>query len=826
MLPSELRTKRRLVKAACGAAILATIAIFAVPYIRDRRTPKSPQAPLTDVDIRSYELHASAHFATQTIHATLRIEGQLIDPAVIVLDSAVSQINKVTGGNASDVYEFSIDEKREELRIKTAPGSKVGDSFSISIEYEAKASNALAFYLGQDDDPVTSRVVSTGGEPTEVPQWMPCHNTPADRALFRVEFEVPEGEDAVASGQREPASSAVTTTGRRTIRYSSGHDIPIYTMGFAAGTLQMVTASAGRLPLQLWQRVGAPIDTQGITALMAQLLARFEAMFGPYPFPSLSVVFVPNLPSGAEGASLFFLDEASGEGLLDRNTIAHMFAHQWIGAYATIADWQDLWVKEGLAVVAAGEELTLREERSGDVTPALHGGNFTFDLGDTILDRGLSYGHKPTSLSTTGPYNRAAWLLTQTRALSGDAAFFGAWQNLLHASAWGTISTADVELLLTKLRGDAPIPPWRRLLSADSAPLLRAAATPRGLVYSLSLESAEGLLLSPVTLTTVTKAGIATVTPIKADGEHELASEPGGYIVFDEADTHTANIVPREANEAAASTFASISPLALETLLSRSIAAEATILGAIASTSLTPDLFARLFSRLRSARARAVLLAKSCSAMAENSENAAWVQKLEPALRDAKDIGYRNMSACGSALAERLFGNEVEALVAKRSIADVARLEYLLGFDFGDEGSLRRFGPIAESSPSPRLRALALRRLLRQAEGNHFTAIPETDARRTPWEEFFLRVLARASSPDRIVDAMSGSAALRDTRALKVLSARLQSQDLPDDTQAALICMARFEVDELELTEFFRNLLTAPLGPIAQERTRDLDSCD
>jgi Peptidase M1 N-terminal domain len=198
MLPSELRTKRRLVKAACGAAILATIAIFAVPYIRDRRTPKSPQAPLTDVDIRSYELHASAHFATQTIHATLRIEGQLIDPAVIVLDSAVSQINKVTGSNASEVYEFSIDEKREELRIRTAPGSKVGDSFSISIEYEAKASNALAFYLGQDDDPVTSRVVSTGGEPTEVPQWMPCHNTPADRALFRVEFEVPEGEDAVA----------------------------------------------------------------------------------------------------------------------------------------------------------------------------------------------------------------------------------------------------------------------------------------------------------------------------------------------------------------------------------------------------------------------------------------------------------------------------------------------------------------------------------------------------------------------------------------------------------------------------------------------------
>jgi aminopeptidase N len=818
----KLSTKR-VTQGVCAVATVAVVCASAALYIRKSNAPKKPPAALHDIDIRSYGLSASVYPTKQAIHATVRIEGTLVIPSAIVLDSAVAKIVGVTDTKSGAKRKFSVDEKMEELRIETLPNAKSGDSFSLDIAYEAEGSAALTFYGGTSEDPVAARLAYTGNAPTRVPSWMPCHNTPADRAKFVSEFELADGENAVASGQRESDANGKRPDGRNVVKYSSVQEIPIDAMGFAAGALEVVTAKAGHLPVQMWHRPGAVVDTAAVASLFEKLLPRFENQYGSYPFPSLNIAFLPDLPNGAESASLLMVDEASGQGILDRSLFAHEFAHQWIGVYATIASWGDLWIKEGLAVMSSGEALAIFDENPGSTGSPLYASNLTFDSNDAIVNPMLSTERKPITAFTTGPYNRAAWLFSQVRAQAGDTAFFAAWKDLLAASAWGTIATTEAIDTLVKLGGKNLAPILPSMITSVGAPRLNAEATAGRLKYSL--ENPGNLLIAPVTVTVVNAAGVATVTPLKTDAEHEIDVEIGGYAVFDEADVHTKPVVPTEALAAAATTFKGVSPLALNTFLSRSVSAEFVTIAHMRPENLTPQLFGDLFPRLRTSRARAVLLAKGCEAMKANPGEGEWAGKLEPALRDTKNIGYQNMAACGIPLAERVFGAEADALVAKNATVSADRLEYILGFDFGEAASLRRFGPLAESSPSSRIRNLALRRLRRQVEGKHFSPVPENAKAEEAWANFFLRVLANATSPRRLLDATSGSSTLGDARAVNAVAERIRSQWLPDDTQSELICLVPPMATTEEFFDFAEHLPSDQLGETARERASNPDSC-
>ena len=98
-------------------------------------------------------------------------------------------------------------------------------------------------------------------------------------------------------------------------------------------------------------------------------MPRFVSYFGTrYPFAKLDLVAVPDLvPGGMENAGAIFLRD--DRVLLDpataptaqlprrRKLIAHELAHQWLGDLVTMRWWDDLWLSEATATLAANEAL-------------------------------------------------------------------------------------------------------------------------------------------------------------------------------------------------------------------------------------------------------------------------------------------------------------------------------------------------------------------------------------------------------------------------------------------------------------------------------------
>jgi hypothetical protein len=91
------------------------------------------------------------------------------------------------------------------------------------------------------------------------------------------------------------------------------------------------------------------IDGSGFARRVAEALVDLRAEYGPYPWPGLSVVVVPNLErSGIEYPNLIF----EGSAGLQRVT-THEVAHQWFYSLVGNDQAHDPWLDEALATYAS-----------------------------------------------------------------------------------------------------------------------------------------------------------------------------------------------------------------------------------------------------------------------------------------------------------------------------------------------------------------------------------------------------------------------------------------------------------------------------------------
>src|SRR5207245_2462397 len=113
---------------------------------------------------------------------------------------------------------------------------------------------------------------------------------------------------------------------------------------------------------------------------------------------------------------------------------AHELSHHWFGDWVTMRRYEDVWVKEGMATLLEAEAQRTRRDRAN--TGRLFGHDNSFSPGDAIVDPDLHGLGKYTS----GPYQRAAWTITQIRALVGETAFWASLRRVLAEHALDSIT--------------------------------------------------------------------------------------------------------------------------------------------------------------------------------------------------------------------------------------------------------------------------------------------------------------------------------------------------------------------------------------------------
>ncbi|HVV85179.1 MAG TPA: M1 family aminopeptidase [Kofleriaceae bacterium] len=798
-----------------------------------------PGCPATrDYDAQAYHLRARFDAGAQLLHASEDVTLAALPGPVVELDADVAVADVHAGDQP---LPFVLDRAAGTLRVDLgaalpatgaalpATGATGDDAVTFTVDYDAGTSDALRDGGPRDDDPVPSRVVYTDSEPDRGLRWLVAKHDPADRARWSDEITVAAGDDVVSNGDRVRDDTA---DGERTVGYALPQPIPTYLMAFAAGALEHTDRTTGRVPLAVWYRRGLFLQPDDTLDAIADAMATFESRLGPYPFARYAVVLLPQFSGGMENATITFDDERSAEGVVDFSLVAHELAHHWFGDNVTVRAWDHLWTKEGTATFLATEAQAARRDRAG--TGRMFSTDYLFLPATAVVDPSLA----PADKYTDGPYDRAAWVITQLRRLVGEDAFWAGLRAIQADHALGTVDSEDYVRAFAPALDEATIERTLASLLVHDGPHLTVTSTPRAgaLDVTLALDDPAATLLAPIELTAIDAAGQAT--PYAVDVARPAAAftvPPGGYAALDERGVHPA--WPR-AFDAGGAGYARLSAdsappsaapnAALTAFLERSpVAQERGIAGALAVPPAA--VFQAVYDGLDSDLAQESLLQWTCSQLVNLGEPADLVAALEPLLRAPRLARYNSgFMRCPVDLADRVLGAEDATIAAAPTPANAARLDYLLGFDYGTATNFARLSRLVTTAPSLVLRERALARMVAETSLGAPHRIPDAD--RPAWQQLFRQQYAVVTSEGRLMLVWPGTVNLVDVAALPVVAQLLHRLPVTELSAFQIVCDANRVTVQAELPEAWEQFRQAlepwdALGPSAAAALGDPAAC-
>jgi hypothetical protein len=447
--------------------------------------------------------------------------------------------------------------------------------------------------------------------------------------------------------------------------------------------------------------------------------------------------------------------------------------------------YDDVWVKEGMATLLESE--AERAQRDKAAVGRLFGRDMIFDPSDAVVDDSLHGLDKYTS----GPYQRAAWIITQIRSIVGEDAF---WASLRKVLADHALDSVTGEQFVRAFPLDEPtITTLLASLTVKDAPALTVstAAVTGGTSVTVSALDSSGTLLAPIGVTVVDAAGVATPYTL-APGTPVVATVPtGGYLAPDERDVHPlwpTSFTIATADESKLHGVMKLGAAVVPTWTARSASEQERELSEVGlPSSVGADLTA-LYPTLDSVTAQRSSVLAGCGQLAHltGTQLTDMQHALAPLVATPADPRFTTSYArCGTAL-PAAFATELAQLVDNVSPQTAARLDYLLSFDYGAAG----FAPIsklATTAPTVTLRDRAISRLAAQAGGG-YTAVPAAAV--ATWQQFFRARFADVTSQTRFFAVWDGVLGLGDVSALPLVAPLLHSVRMTDAAQLSIVCDA------------------------------------
>jgi hypothetical protein len=234
----------------------------------------------------------------------------------------------------------------------------------------------------------------------------------------------PAEQTVIASGDPADPPAAASGTRTWTSHIDAARDVSV-----SVGPFSVSDTTVNGVKL----RLGAP-DAGTRDALVPEFqraITQLSQMFGPFPFPSLSVARLPARGGGIEYPSSILMLDGS------RLVAVHETAHQWF--YAMIGDSQALhpWMDEAFAEYA--EEIV-------DGTPD-HSGDL--NAPGAVDSSTESYGQDETGYYFT-TYNKGSAALRKAREAAGPDKWDAAIRCYVAKNAWRIVVPSDLEAAIKR----------------------------------------------------------------------------------------------------------------------------------------------------------------------------------------------------------------------------------------------------------------------------------------------------------------------------------------------------------------------------------------
>jgi aminopeptidase N len=396
--------------------------VDAAPGIGDRLFPDLGNA---GYDVQSYDLTLVFDRALTHVRGSAVIEAAATLPLrSFVVDLVGYTVDRV------EVDGVVADHVRDERDMRITPARPIGmgETFRLGVEYRGSpapvALSDFPFPTGwQRGDSGSAFLFS---QPDGASGLFPANDHPVDRADVRLTVSLPEGLVAVSGGGApvvEPDGDRVTFT----------FEIPRvapYLVPLAIGSFEPVTSADG---VVTWMGDGAPLplgfDRQ------REILEFLETDLGPFPFDSIgSVVVSSGFGAALETQTLPTYTTASAA--WGEPVIAHELAHQWIGNTIALAQWEDIWLNEGLATFMTWRWIEHDRGRDAYIGEV----NRAYGLvGASVF---VPVDEPPVSdLFGTAVYQRGGLTVAALREFVGDTEFFSFLRSYVTRFSDSTVTT-------------------------------------------------------------------------------------------------------------------------------------------------------------------------------------------------------------------------------------------------------------------------------------------------------------------------------------------------------------------------------------------------
>ena len=465
------------------------LAVFLFQYIL-------PAAAQPAIDVQHYRFEIELSDKTDAITGKATISIRFLE------DMPAFQLDLVSVKDDKGMYAFLVKEGPQMLTSR-----HVADRLYITLVRPAKKGEQRQFeiqYMGTPDDGLIisknkygDRTFFSDNWPNRAHYWLPCNDTPADKASVSFTVTAPAHYKVISNGIL--VAETVEGDKRKTV-WEETVPLPtkIMVIGVARFAVKEYTTKKDSVPVSAW--VYPQDSTKGFYdyGLAPSILDFFSRYIAPYPFKKLANVQSKTIFGGMENASAIFYAENSVTG--DRKSedlIAHEIAHQWFGNTATEESFAHLWLSEGFATYLTNVYLeykygpdTLRKRMAADREQVI---SFARTSPNAVVDSSAAL----MDLLNANSYQKGSWVLHMLRQQTGDSIFRNIIREYYREYKNGNADSRDFEAVAEKVYGSELTPFFNNWLYKGGVPELKIEMA-KGEELQLKITQLKGIYEFPL----------------------------------------------------------------------------------------------------------------------------------------------------------------------------------------------------------------------------------------------------------------------------------------------------------------------------------------
>jgi aminopeptidase N len=407
----------------------------------------------TGYDVQAYFIDMAFSSSIDAITATVTLTSSVTinDLGRVSLDFAGYQVDAVQVDNHYAAFYRSPDK----LYVDLPQAYKKAATLALNVSYHGPVAPMQSQYspgldLGLRTIPVNDLTYAFG-EPDGAHDWFPCNDHPRDKATYGFKLTVPGGFTGVANGTLVNQSAAGD---KQVFFWDEKYPMASYLVTVLVGKYQRIDAPAVGDVIIRHYVIEGDFDLSGELGETQKMLEYYSGMIGPYPFDEFGFIAIRTLENEPN-----FAEETQTIVMVDRGyllsqqavgVLAHELAHHWFGDAVSLANWNEVWLKEGLATYL----MVMWLDHEGYVSMD----ELMSNLEDVLVAHASEFGYpmnQPPNDAMYGPstYDKGAWVYHMLRQQIGDDNFTQFLREYYRRFSGGIATTADVQSLAQEVSG-------------------------------------------------------------------------------------------------------------------------------------------------------------------------------------------------------------------------------------------------------------------------------------------------------------------------------------------------------------------------------------